>query len=60
MSKLEVIQPGMLSLIQDIARFGLAQLGLSQEVSAGDTVRFRPVSRQEFTQRGGQICPNWK
>jgi biotin-dependent carboxylase-like uncharacterized protein len=30
MSKLEVIQPGMLSLIQDIGRFGVAQLGLSQ------------------------------
>jgi len=30
MSKLEVIQPGMLSLIQDVGRFGVAQLGLSQ------------------------------
>ncbi|ABM05232.1 urea amidolyase related protein [Psychromonas ingrahamii 37] len=30
MSKLKVIQPGMLSLIQDVGRFGVAQLGLSQ------------------------------
>jgi len=30
MAKLEVIQPGMLSLIQDVGRFGVAQLGLSQ------------------------------
>jgi len=60
MSKLEVIQPGMLSLIQDVGRFGVAQLGLSQEASTGDTVRFRQVSPQEFIQQGGKICPNWK
>ena len=30
MSKLEVVQPGMLSLIQDLGRFGVAQQGLSQ------------------------------
>ena len=56
MSRLEVIQPGMLSLIQDVSR--VAQLGLSQEVSAGDTAHFKQVSQQEFTQQGGQICPN--
>jgi len=33
MSKLEVIQPGMLSLIQDNARFGLAQLTFSPQRS---------------------------
>ncbi|MFQ3175813.1 MAG: allophanate hydrolase subunit 2 [Psychromonas sp.] len=58
MSKLKVIQPGMLSLIQDVGRFGVAQLGLSQEVSVGDAVRFKQVSQQEFTRQGGQICPN--
>jgi len=33
MSKLEVIQPGMLSLIQDVGRFGVAQLTFSPERS---------------------------
>lgn len=28
--------------------------------SVGDTVRFKPVSLEEFTQQGGQICPDWK
>ncbi|HEY7865190.1 MAG TPA: 5-oxoprolinase subunit PxpB [Psychromonas sp.] len=28
--------------------------------SVGDKVRFKSVSLEEFTQQGGQICPNWK
>jgi len=28
--------------------------------SVGDKVRFKSVSRQEFIQQGGKICPNWK
>jgi hypothetical protein len=66
MSKLEVIQPGMLSLIQNIARGGVAQLGLSLEwvpmmpFSVGNKVRFKLVSAEVFTQQGEQICPNWK
>lgn len=28
--------------------------------SVGDTVRFKAISLEEFTQQGGQICPNWK
>ncbi|WP_157823249.1 hypothetical protein [Psychromonas sp. MB-3u-54] len=57
MSKLEVIQPGMLSLIQ---RVGVAHLDLSQEASAGESACFKQVSAEEFTQQGGQRCPNWK
>jgi hypothetical protein len=26
--------------------------------SVGDAVRFKQVSPEEFTQQGGQICPN--
>ncbi|MFT6927914.1 MAG: hypothetical protein ACJAZP_003561 [Psychromonas sp.] len=66
MSKLEVIQPEILSLIQNIARGAVAQLGLSLErvsmmpFSVGDKVRLKSVSLKAFTQQGGQRCPNWK
>ena len=60
MSKLKVIQPVMLSLIQDVGRFSVAHLDFSQEFSAGELACFKQRSQQEFTQQGGQICPDWK
>ncbi len=53
MAKLEVVQPGMLSLIQDVGRFGVAQLGLSQ----GGPVDLHAFSWANHLLGNAQSCP---